>query len=135
MINSRFSVAIHTLSLIASFPRGQITSEAIANSVNTNPVVIRRLISQLKKAGILATQPGVAGASLTKKTSEISLLDIYKAILNKDELFAIHENPNVNCPVGKKIQSTLNCTFHTVQKAMEDELANKTLKDVIEHLF
>ncbi|PLT34054.1 Rrf2 family transcriptional regulator [Bacillus sp. V5-8f] len=135
MINSRLSVAIHTLSLIASFPRGQITSEAIASSVNTNPVVIRRLISQLKKAGILTTQAGVPGASLTKETSEISLLDIYKAIHGKDELFAVHENPNLNCPVGKKIQSTLGDTFYSVQKAMENELAKKSLKDVIEHLL
>ncbi|MEC1259290.1 Rrf2 family transcriptional regulator [Bacillus swezeyi] len=133
MVNTRLSVAIHILSLIASNPRE--SSEMIAGSVNTNPVVIRRMISQLKKADILTSRPGVAGASLKRDPADISLLDIYRAVQQQEELFAIHEKPNLNCPVGKQIQSTLDQTFLSVQQAMERELASKSLKDVLTHLF
>jgi Rrf2 family protein len=135
MVNSRLAVAIHILSMIASNPKEQFSSEYIASSVNTNPVVIRRIIGMLKKAGLLTSQAGVAGASLTRDPSDIRLLDIYRAVGNSDDLFSIHEDPNPNCPVGKKIQATLDVTFEKVQKAMENELANKTLKDVVEHLL
>ncbi|MCI4127360.1 Rrf2 family transcriptional regulator [Bacillus haynesii] len=133
MVNTRLSVAIHILSLIAANPRE--SSEMIAGSVNTNPVVIRRLISQLKKGGILTSRPGVAGATLKRDPEDISLLDIYRAVQPQEELFAIHDKPNPNCPVGRQIQTTLDQTFHSVQQAMENELASKSLKDVLTHLF
>ncbi|EWH23704.1 Rrf2 family transcriptional regulator [Bacillus haynesii] len=133
MVNTRLSVAIHILSLIAANPRE--SSEMIAGSVNTNPVVIRRMISQLKKGGILTSRPGVAGATLKRDPEDISLLDIYHAVQPQEELFAIHDKPNPNCPVGRQIQTTLDQTFHSVQQAMENELASKSLKDVLTHLF
>ncbi|MBU8787664.1 MULTISPECIES: Rrf2 family transcriptional regulator [Bacillus] len=135
MVNSRLAVAIHILSLIASNPREQVSSEIIAGSVNTNPVVIRRMISLLKKADILTSRPGVAGASLKRAPEDISLLDIYRAVQSQEELFAIHEKPNPDCPVGKRIQSTLDETFYSVQRAMENELASKSLKDILFHLL
>ncbi|KKB74282.1 MULTISPECIES: Rrf2 family transcriptional regulator [Bacillus] len=135
MVNSRLAVAIHILSLIASNPREQVSSEIIAGSVNTNPVVIRRMISLLKKADILTSRPGVAGASLKRAPVDISLLDIYRAVQSQEELFAIHEKPNPDCPVGKRIQSTLDETFYSVQRAMENELASKSLKDILFHLL
>lgn len=129
--NSRFAVAIHTLSLLDS-TEGRITSELIAGSVNTNPVVIRRMISLLTKAGILRTQPGVAGAQLTRSSSEITLLDVYRAVQNdsRDDLFAIHENPNPNCDIGRNIQQELEQVFARAQRAMEGELEQITLRQV-----
>lgn len=135
MINSRLSVAIHILSLITSDSYKQISSEVIASSVNTNPVVVRRISSLLKKAGLLTSRVGISGYTLTKDPSEISLLEIYKAVQTKADLFSIHEEPNPKCPVGRKIQSTLDLTFESVQNAMENELSSKTLKDVTDHLF
>lgn len=135
MVNSRLAVAIHILSLIASNPREKVTSEWIAASVNTNPVVIRRISSMLKKAGILRTHAGLPGAVLAKDPADISLLDVYKAVAPEDELFAIHDEPNPNCPVGKNIQSTLDDVFYRAQKAMENELASRSVKEILEHLF
>ncbi|EAZ85703.1 MULTISPECIES: Rrf2 family transcriptional regulator [Lysinibacillus] len=132
MINIRLSVAIHVLSLIST--DSTLSSEKIASSVNTNPVVIRRISSDLKKAGILTSKVGVPGSSLTRDPSDITLFDIYKAVHLEKELFPIHNNPNPDCHVGKKIQHTLNVTFESVQTAMENELKNKTLESVMNHL-
>lgn len=133
MINTRLSVAIHILSLIATNPK--LSSDVIASSVTTNPVVIRRISGELKKAGLLTSRAGVSGFSLTKDPKEITLLDIYRAVHLEKDLFPIHDKPNPDCPVGKKIQETLDTTFESVQLAMERELNSKTLQDVMNHLF
>ncbi|WP_409345667.1 Rrf2 family transcriptional regulator [Paenibacillus sp. MBLB4367] len=135
MMNSRLAVAIHILSLLASNPRDVATSEWIAGSVNTNPVVIRRITGMLKQAGLLRTQVGVPGAELTRAPSDISLLEVYRAVQPKDELFAIHEQPNPACPVGKNIQSALDNVFDDARKAMEDQLAATSVQDILSRLF
>ncbi|MBD1381082.1 Rrf2 family transcriptional regulator [Metabacillus arenae] len=134
MINSRFSVAIHILTLVASQAECHLKSEIIASSVNTNPVVIRRINGMLKKAGILSSKAGVIGSTLTRDPSNIKLLDIYKAVQTEDDLFAVHEKPNPECPIGEKIQQTINTSFQKVQAAMEKELAKQTLQDILDHL-
>ncbi|MDV2884728.1 Rrf2 family transcriptional regulator [Alkalihalophilus pseudofirmus] len=133
MINTRLSVAIHFLALVAT--NHKLSSEQIADSVTTNPVVIRRISSELKKAGLLTSRAGVSGFSLTRDPKEITLFDVYKAVHLEKELFSIHDKPNPNCPVGKKIQGTLDVTFKSVQSSMENELNNKTLQEVMDHLF
>jgi DNA-binding IscR family transcriptional regulator len=137
MISSRFAVAVHILSLLDINKEGRNTSEYIAGSVNTNPVVIRRTMSLLNKAGLIHSSPGVAGATLARPTNEITLLDIYRAVQAgvQDELFSIHDNPNPQCVVGKNIQSTLEQNFAKAQNAMEQELAGITLKQVTSDLL
>ncbi|ASN06417.1 Rrf2 family transcriptional regulator [Virgibacillus necropolis] len=136
MKNNRLAVSIHILSLAALNARERVTSEFIAGSVHTNSVVIRRLTSKLKKAGLLTSQPGIPGVKLTRSPSETSLLDIHKAIYGKEEsVFSIHQNPNPDCEVGANIQSTLNTTFDKVQDAIEKELSNQTLQDILDDLF
>ena len=133
MINTRLSVAIHIMSLVAMDPKQ--SSDQIAQSVTTNPVVIRRLSGDLKKAGLLTSQAGVPGFNLTRDPKDITLLDIYKAVNMEKELFSIHDKPNPKCPVGKRIQGTLDEKFRSVQTAMENELNEQTLKDIMNHLF
>ncbi|KMK95240.1 Rrf2 family transcriptional regulator [Rossellomorea marisflavi] len=133
MINTRLSVAIHIMSLVAMDSKQ--SSDQIAQSVTTNPVVIRRLSGDLKKAGLLTSQAGVPGFNLTRDPKDITLLDIYKAVNVEKELFSIHDKPNPKCPVGKRIQGTLDETFRSVQTAMENELNEQTLKDIMNHLF
>lgn len=130
-ISSRFAVAIHILSLLEINKDGRNTSEFIAGSVNTNPVVIRRITGMLSKAGLVSTSPGVAGAALTRPIQNITLLDVYRAVqAEQDGLFSIHDNPNPNCPVGRNIQGTVESVFTTAQNAMEAELAKVTMDQI-----
>lgn len=136
-ISTRFAVAIHILTLIDSNKEGKSTSEWIAGSVNTNPVVIRRLTSMLQKAGLVNARPGVAGASLTRSASEIAmLLQIYKAVnaVEEDSLFSVHEHPNPDCPVGKNIASAIVPVFSLAQKAMENVLQEVTLEQIVNEM-
>lgn len=132
-ISSRFTIAIHIFACIEAFQaQYKITSEFLASSVNVNPVVIRKLLSQLRTAGLVAVQRGSGGASITRPLHEITFLDIYRAVecVEEGELFHFHENPNPNCPVGGNIHHVLDDKLDRIQQAMERELASITLEDV-----
>ena len=131
-ISTRFSVGVHILALLEIAKEHPCTSEFIAGSVNTNPVVIRRLFGMLRKAGLVNTCAGIAGATLAKIPEEITLLDVYRAVGASDRsLFDIHENTNPLCPVGANIQIALSGVVRSAQQAMEEDLASRTLADVI----
>ncbi len=134
-ISSRFSVAVHILSLI-SLSKSPCTSEFIAESVNTNPVIIRRIIGNLKKAGFVQVKAGTGGTYLCKELDEISLLDVYRAVevVEEGDLFNFHEHPNPACPVGANIESVLRTNMLKAQSAMEQKLAQVTLKHLVTEL-
>ena len=73
-------MAVHILSLVHIERNQTLTSAYIAGSVNTNSVVIRRLISKLKQAGFLETHQGSGGIQLLKPLTDITLLDVYRAV-------------------------------------------------------
>lgn len=131
-ISTRFSIAVHTLSLIAVSPQ-DCTGDFIARSVNTNPVVIRRIMGMLKKAGLVGVRAGVGGAYLLKEPGQITLLDVYRAVIatEQNQLFRIHENPNFDCPVGRNIEQVLQAELKDAQSLMEQRLAQTTLEQLI----
>ncbi len=131
-ISSRFSIAVHILSLIAIIPT-ECTGDFIAGSVNTNPVIIRKIIGMLKKAGLVEVRAGVGGASLCKDTDQITLLDVYRAVevIENGELFNFHNHPNPKCTVGRNIESVLRAEMRDAQSAMEQRLSNVSLQQLI----
>ena len=132
-ISSRFTIAIHIFSCVDTFGSDQkITSDFLAGSINTNPVIIRKILSQLKDAGLIEVKRGPGGIDITRPLEEITFLDIYKAVecIEEDKLFHFHENPNPGCPVGKNIHNILDDKLQSVQDAMEKQLASITLADV-----
>ncbi|ELK45851.1 Rrf2 family transcriptional regulator [Bacillus sp. SB49] len=135
-ISSRFSVGIHVLALIEINKDGISSSEYLAGSVNTNPAVIRKIMGMLRKAGLIKVQPGIAGAELAKDLSEITLLDVYKAVdvVKDKELFSIHGNPSPDCTVGRNIQHTIEPLFSSAQRAMEKVLEAVTIEDVVKDI-
>lgn len=134
-ISSRFSIAVHILS-VSSMSTAPCTSDYIAGSVNTNPVIIRRIIGSLKKAGLVYVKAGSGGTYLGKPAHEITLLDVYRAVevVDQDELFHMHPDPNPDCPVGANIESTLRTVMHSAQTAMERELSEVTLAQLTSNL-
>lgn len=132
-ISSRFTLALHIFACIDTFgDKYKITSEFLAGSTNVNPVVIRKILGQLKAAGLVEVVRGAGGAGISRPLSEITFLDIYNAVecVDHGELFHFHENPNPECPVGKNIHAVLDGKLLEVQKAMEEKMAAITLEDI-----
>lgn len=131
-ISSRFTMAIHMFACIDTFKDQKMTSDFMAGSIGTNPVIIRKLLQQLKAAGLIEVSRGTGGVTITRSLNEITFLDVYKAVecAPEEELFHFHENPNQKCPVGRNIHHVLDDKLVQVQRAMEDELARITLAEV-----
>lgn len=133
-ISSRFTLAVHVFVCIDTFKDDyKITSDFLAGSTNVNPVIIRKILGQLKTAGLVEVARGSGGASIAKSLDEITFLDIYNAVecVGNGELFHFHENPNTACPVGRNIHVILDDRLQQVQQAMENKLASITLADVV----
>ena len=133
----KFKIAIHMLVCMEIFKgEHKITSDFLASSINVNPVIIRKLLSQLKDTGLIEVKRGTGGASIKKPLEEITFLNVYHAVdcIEENTLFHFHENPNPDCPVGKNIHNVLDDKLVRVQSAMEHELESITLADVMEDL-
>ncbi|MGW3687115.1 Rrf2 family transcriptional regulator [Streptomyces sp. NPDC005125] len=133
--NSRLTVAAHALTWIGLYQRRGhevATSEQIATSVNTNPVVIRRLLAQLRTTGLADSRRGAgAGWTLSRDLSAITLLDVYEAV-EAGPIFALHRaTPDPECVVGHSIGPVMADVYDGVEAALRKELAKTTLEDVL----
>jgi Rrf2 family protein len=129
--NSRFAVSLHILAYLVYRAGAAVPSAEIAASVDTNAVVIRRLLSALVKAQLVKTLKGASGGfMLATAPEQISLLDVYRAVEPRPQRGLRHFAPNQGCPVGAKIESILHTAFNKARASMEAELARVSLADV-----
>ena len=131
--NSRFAIAVHTLALMANHPDSPLKSEFIACLVKTNPVVVRRLLPELAKAGLVETQSGAHGGTrLIRKPEEISLWEVYQAV-ESSAAFSVHQ-PSLEgqCKISRNIESVLINIQNRVDKAVWQTLRCITLDEVLQ---
>ena len=134
-ISSRFTVALHIFTCVDVFKDDyKVTSDFLAGSIGTNPVIIRKILTQLKTAGLIEVARGTGGIELTKELSEITFYDVYEAIepVDGSDLFRFHEAPNPKCPVGRNIHALLDDKLEDIQNAMEEKMRQYTLLDLQE---
>ena len=132
-ISSRFTIALHIFACVATFKdEHKVTSDFLAGSIRTNPVVVRKILGQLKKAGLIHSSQGVAGITMAKPLEEISFYDVYSAIepVEDGDLFRFHDDPNPDCPVGRNIHELLDGKLREIQSAMEEKMRGYTLADL-----
>jgi Rrf2 family protein len=132
--NSRFAMATHIMTALA-VRQDKLTSNYLADSLNTNPVVVRRILSDLQKAGLLETESGrMGGARLARKPSSISLYDVYSAV-NDEGLFAYNPNdPNKKCALSCKMKSVLSPVFDAASDALAERFKKIKLSDLVENV-
>lgn len=131
----KLSDAVHILAYVHIYADGDLSSSAIAASVEANQSMVRRMMSQLTKAGLLNSQPGKVALTLAKDPKDITLLDVYLAVEDNRNLLHIDEKTNPLCIVGGNIQNTLNTIYADVQKDAEASMAKHTLAEVIDDIL
>jgi DNA-binding IscR family transcriptional regulator len=136
--NSRLTVAVHALTWLAlAHRRGRerLTSDEVAASINTNPVVVRRSLGDLRNAGLVEVSHG-AGASWRisphRSPETISLRAVLDAV-QPEPVFALHHRePNLECPVGRGIRPVLSGVYERATDALKRELELTSIADVLE---
>lgn len=136
-ISLKCSQAVHVLLMVAMIPdHTKVTSTFLASSVGSNPVEIRKLLSSLKKAGLIDVARGPGGATLCKAPEDITLLDIYAAVdsASLDELIGVHGNAAIQCPFGRNIYDLLAEPYGKIGDAVRQEMTDITLAQLISRL-
>ncbi|MBL1055932.1 Rrf2 family transcriptional regulator [Ligilactobacillus agilis] len=135
-MDTKFSVALHILAMISE-SKESLTSQALATSVGTNASYIRKVIALLKNAGLITSHQGKPGYQLGKVPKDMSLLEIYYATqeVNQIKLFQIHQNANQACPVGKHMEAAMSPIFAHIETQLAEQLRQQTLADVISNLY
>ncbi|MFC6201041.1 Rrf2 family transcriptional regulator [Lactiplantibacillus nangangensis] len=134
-VSTRFSDSIHLLAFLKVYAGERLTSDLIASSIETSPVVVRRLMGKLRHAGLIATTPGTAQPVLAKPLSDISLLTVFYAVEGDKSLFSVDPKTNPDCIVGGNIQNVLQQYYQDAQTAAEARLAKTSLQDIVDNLL
>lgn len=135
-MNSRFSVAIHILTLLASQPEARLTSEFIAASVGTNPVVIRRQLALLREAGLVESKGARGGGWALARAAERIHLNEVKAALGEEAAFRMHKNePHPECVVGQNVKAALEGVYEKVEAVVSERLAGWTVQDMLSEVY
>lgn len=132
MVATRFSVALHILTLIARDTADEATSARMALSIGTNPVVVRRIAGHLARAGLISVQRGPGGASLARPAEQITLRDVWRAIHpEREKLIRVHPRTNRQDPVGRRMPEVLRERFDHAERVMLEDLARTTVADIV----
>lgn len=134
-ISKKCSIAIHCLIFINEYGESKrITSELLSLSTGCNPVIIRNIMSALKKEGILSVKFGTGGATLDCPPEEISLYRICMTVEPDalDKLIGTHTAPSPFCPVGKNIHAVLEAPYDKIRSDLRISLQSITMKEIID---
>ena len=134
-LSMKCSVAVHCLIFIHEYHgSAKVTSNLLSLSTGINPVVIRNILSGLKKAGIITVPRGTGGAQLCRPPEEISLYQIYNALEpdGLSSLIGIHPCGDRPCPVAQGIRNVLKGPYHKIEDSIRKAMESVTLASMIE---
>lgn len=130
--NTRFAVAVHALTMLVASPEETQSSEALAGSIGSNPVHVRRVLGVLRKAGLVTSRPGASGGWLPAcDPRATTLADVWRAVYGGDPLLGLHE-ADPTCRIGQGVQRVLVDIDVRAAHAVQAELAHTTLDDVVD---
>ncbi|GAA3197688.1 MULTISPECIES: Rrf2 family transcriptional regulator [Streptomyces] len=126
-VSSRSAVAIHALTMLGRWNRS-LTSAEMAESLASNPVLVRRILGSLRDAGLVSSSEGRNGGwTLARPAREITLYDAYAAVEAGPVLSRYPHPPSNGCEVGRHMQRLLDVEFREAERAMEERLGRTTI--------
>ena len=129
MNNGRFAISVHILTLLCKSEGDLLSSDYIAGSININPVLVRKEIANLKKAGFIQSKEGKnGGCYLAQAASDIRFSELFKRVYEENVLSHAKNEPNPNCPVGRDINVYLSSLYAEAEQALVDKLGEMDLQ-------
>ncbi|GLV76869.1 Rrf2 family transcriptional regulator [Streptomyces hygroscopicus] len=135
-LSSRSAVAIHALTMLARWGDRSLTSAEIADSLASNPVLVRRILGSLRNAGLVWSTEGRGGGwSLARAPRDITLYDAYAAV-EEGRILSRHAHPPSDaCEVGRNISALLEVEFRDAERAMEERLGRTTIAHLLRRVL
>ena len=134
MFSTKLSVSTHILCMVALRSGPAVTSGHIAESICTNPALVRRLMSRLHRAQLLRTCQKRGTVGLGRPAEEISLGDIFRAVEPEQRLFDLHTSASTDCPVGAHIGEVMTDVYQRIQTDFDNQLQSIRLSDILDKL-
>ena len=128
---TKLSDAVHILAFLALHPGASLTSENIAESIQTTPAYVRQLMSALRKGGLLLSVNGHPRPTLSRDPDQITLLDVYRAVEGEKPILHQDTHTNPACGVGVNIQLALADCYGEIQDAAERRMQEITLAEIL----
>jgi Rrf2 family protein len=128
--DSRLSGVLHVLLHMAE-RRDPMTSEALAQAMQTHPVVIRRILGGLRDAGFVRSEKGHGGGwTIQRALGDITMRDIYDAI-GRPALMAMgHRTDAPGCLVEQAVNAALDTSFRDAEALLLARFAQVTLAEL-----
>ncbi|MYT99994.1 MULTISPECIES: Rrf2 family transcriptional regulator [unclassified Streptomyces] len=135
-LSSRSAVAIHALAMLAHRRGGLLTSQEIAESLDSNPVLVRRVLGRLRDAGLAWSVEGRAGGwSLARDPRAITLYDAYAAV-EEGKVFSRHTHPpSSTCEIGRNLADVLDAEFQSAERALEERLGRTSIAGLLQRIL
>lgn len=137
-ITNKFTIGVHIVCAIEYFSKNmEVTSSLLALSTGANHVTVRTVISDLREVGLIDISQGKTGMKLKKHIKEITMLDIFKGVnaIEGGTLFHFHDNPSIDCPVGRNIHKAMDNRLMHVESSLEQGLNEISLGDIYEDII
>jgi Rrf2 family protein len=129
-MNGRFPIAVHILTLLSKAEGELLSSDYIAGSININPALARKEISNLRNHGLVSSKEGKSGGySLDKPANQISLADVYLLVKTQPVLGIAKNTPNPDCTVGKQINKNIDDLYADLDKTILKKLGTISIAD------
>ena len=130
--STKLSDAVHIMAFVAINQDFDLSSTAIAASIQTNPGFVRQIMMKLRKAGLMSSVTGHAKPALARPAERITLLDIYKAVEGDKPLLHLDTHTNPDWGVGVNIQLALQDCYAMIQEKAEGAMRGITLREVLD---
>ena len=129
-VNSQFAIALHTLGFLAARDSEPLTSDVLASTYGTTPVVLRRVLSALNRAGLVESKRGQGGGSvLARPASSITLRDALAAVTPEHEFFRRHPGGDRSGVAGV-LGAYVNGLYDDAEQLLLDHLASITIAEM-----
>jgi Rrf2 family protein len=132
VVSSKLAVALHIVTALGYSEGVLVTSDRLAESVKTNPVVIRRILSELAQAGIVEARRGKSGgATLARAASSIRLIEVYRAVEAVASFCSPAKQGDPSCAVASCMPALIKELIQDVDHAIEERLGSYTVADLV----
>ena len=129
IMNSDLAVGLHIMGFLCARNGEPLTSEVLAETYGTSPIVVRRVLSKLNQASLIETRRGVGGGSvLARKPSDINLRQVYDAVSENPELLRRH--PGTESGVANVLSEYINELYGAAEEAFLQKLESVTVSQM-----